>query len=481
MSNKANSDRDDKFFPARGEDNKPKAPGAFTSSFMGTGNDSDSSAATDPKVPKSPIPFTAQFGSAAAFAPATESPSPSPVTELPGIRNQQPASSAGAFTRMFAPETAAKSQSPEPPTEITRVFERTAREATNSSPQTPRASGFTEMFGSSGPSAPVQEAKKAPLAPTPLAPTLSEFKPAGFTELFKPQSPGTQSAPAAEAPLSPLSAQPATGRFTELFKGESISREAPTPPPTPFSGTGTGGFTEFFRTPSSAPASTPPAANAPAETAPGGFTQLFKGSAIPSKGSPVSPKPAGELTQMISGGSLAPQQPPAASPGAVSQAGATRLFTAGTDAPAMAPLPAGPSEYTRIVSPRQLKDLQQTTSVLNNAAQASQTPGGAGVPPVPNWPNLAAPPMAGAAPVAPQLGAPLMPPAAPPWQVQVPQHPPFVAQPPQPPNMGKALPTLPAVAPNQGSKILTYLPLIIGLNVLFLIAVLFILLFALKR
>src|SRR5437868_1936337 len=390
---------------------------------MGTGNDSDSSAATDPKVPKSPIPFTAQFGSAAAFAPATESPSPSPVTELPGIRNQQPASSAGAFTRMFAPETAAKSQSPEPPTEITRVFERTAREATNSSPQTPRASGFTEMFGSSGPSAPVQEAKKAPLAPTPLAPTLSEFTPTGFTELFKPQSPGTQSAPAAEAPLSPLSAQPATGRFTELFKGESISREAPTPPPTPFSGTGTGGFTEFFRTPSSAPASTPPAANAPAETAPGGFTQLFKGSAIPSKGSPVSPKPAGELTQMISGGSLAPQQPPAASPGAVSQAGATRLFTAGTDAP----------------------------------------------------------PMAGAAPVAPQLGAPLMPPAVPPWQVQVPQHPPFVAQPPQPPNMGKALPTLPAVAPNQGSKILTYLPLIIGLNVLFLIAVLFILLFALKR
>ena len=71
--------------------------------------------------------------------------------------------------------------------------------------------------------------------------------------------------------------------------------------------------------------------------------------------------------------------------------------------------------------------------------------------------------------------------SAPPWQVQVPQHPPFVAQPPQPPNMGKALPTLPAVAPNQGSKILTYLPLIIGLNVLFLIAVLFILLFALKR
>jgi len=78
-----------------------------------------------------------------------------------------------------------------------------------------------------------------------------------------------------------------------------------------------------------------------------------------------------------------------------------------------------------------------------------------------------------------------MPHGMPPWQppqVQVQQPPPYVFQPPQAPNIPTAVPPAPAlVAPKAESKILTYLPIIIGLNVLFLIAVLLILLFALKR
>ena len=56
--------------------------------------------------------------------------------------------------------------------------------------------------------------------------------------------------------------------------------------------------------------------------------------------------------------------------------------------------------------------------------------------------------------------------------MQAPQVPTLPTTPPVP---------VPAPVPKTESKIVTYLPLIIGLNVLFLIAVLLILLFALKR
>lgn len=471
MSNNANSDRDDdKFFPARGEDEKPKAPGAFTRSFMGAGSDSDTPSPPDPKAPKSPIPFTAQFGSAGAFAPEQESPRPGSVPERSGGGNQQPTPFGRSFTKMFGSNAAAESQPSEPPAEITRVFDRSATSATV--PKESRPSGFTEMFGSAQPSAPAPE---PPVAPTPV-----ESKAPGFTELFKPQAPVAQSTPAVQVPVSPLSAQPGTGRFTELFKSESTPAAAkPVQAPTPFSSSGASGFTELFKTPaiSEQPAGGPlpmPATPPATESAAGGFTQLFKDSGSPSRPTSVSPKPAGELTQMISGAGLTSKLP-LATPSAA-QAGATRLFTGESSAPPMAPLPAGPSEYTRIVSSRQLMDLQQGASLPGNSAppaSASQ-PVVPGVPPT--WPNVGAPPVA-----TPQMGTPPVPPGAQPWQFQVPQHPPFAAQPPQAPNIPTALPTPPAVAPGTGSKILTYLPLIIGLNVLFLIAVLFILLFALKR
>lgn len=477
MSNNENSKREnDKFFPSRTDD-KPRAPGAFTRSFMGTDAPGPASP-LDSNTPASPAPFTAQFGSVNSFGSAPES-WPGSIPERVSGDSQQPAS-AGSLTTMFGSNASAQKQSSEPQTEVTRVLDHLV---TNSqAPKNTNPSGFTQMFGSVQ-AAP--ETREPSAAASPF-----EGKTLDSTDFFKSPTPAAPSTPTAEAPLSPLSAQPGTGRFTELFKNESTSSTPkPAPAPTPFSSSGPSGFTELFKTSSiSAQPSAPSPATSPApESTPGGFTQLFKGSAPPARPTPVSPKPAGELTQMISGSGLT-SKPPSSSPGNAPQAGATRLFSGESSAPAMAPLPSGPSEYTRVVSSRQLRDLQAIPAASNSAApgSSSQVQGG-GIPPVPGWPTMPPPPPMplSATPPLPQLATPPMPHGMPPWQppqVQVQQPPPYVFQPPQAPNIPTAVPPAPAlVAPKAESKILTYLPIIIGLNVLFLIAVLLILLFALKR
>ena len=467
MSSNANSNRDDdKFFPPRTDDEKPKAPGAFTQQFMGTSAPTGPTSPLDSKTPPSPTPFTAQFGSVNPFS-GPESRTAS-VPERVSEGSQQPASGE-SFTNMFGSNATSQKQAFEPQTEVTRVFDRAATKS--QVPQETKPSGFTEMFGSVRPASP--ESTQPSVASDPF-----QAKTPDFTELFKPAAPAAPSTPAAQVPLSPLSAQPGTGRFTELFKNELPSAAPkPAPAPTPFSSSGPSGFTELFKSSSlSSQRSAPPPATPPAtESTPGGFTQLFKGSVPSARPTPVPPKPAGELTQMISGG-IASKPPSAPSPGA----GATRLFSGESSAaPAMGPLPPGPSEYTRIVSPRQLRELQQATPAANNAAPSAatgQAPALPGAPQMPAWPIPTAAP-------APQLASPPMPQGVPSWQppqVQVQPAPPLAWQPPQVP-----APIPPAAAPTPvpkaESKILTYLPLIIGLNVLFLIAVLLILLFALKR
>ena len=183
MSNNANSERDsDKFFPAGREDDKPKAPGSFTRSFMGSGTETEPS--LPEPAPRSPIPFTAQFGNSNAFPPTPESARPSSVSERTSTGSSPAPASGGSFTKMFTSEAPA-SQPTDPPLEVTRVFDRPPREATNSSlPQTSRSSGFTEMFGSTESAAPVSEPKQPAITPAPF-----QSNPGGFTELFKPQAP----------------------------------------------------------------------------------------------------------------------------------------------------------------------------------------------------------------------------------------------------------------------------------------------------
>ena len=455
MSNNANSNRDDdKFFPQRTEDDKPKAPGSFTQSFMGPGAGASASAAFESVTPKSPTPFTAQFGSTDAFAPMRDVVHSGSIPEARDKETQPPTGPSGSFTTMFGSKTAAGSPPSESLTEVTRVFDRSATPVPAPKELTP--SGFTELFGSQRQAPSVPEPQKPPALVSPFESRTAGSKTPGFTELFKPQSQAVAPSIPAQLPVSPLSAQPGTGRFTELFKTESAAAAVkPAVAPTPFSTSGPSGFTELFRTPSAAPqpAAVPPITPSAPESAPGGFTQLFKGSVASAPPAPVTPKAAGEFTQMISGSALTTK--PATTSPAAPGAGATRLFNGESIAPSMAPLPAGPSEYTRVVSVRQLQELQQSPPAANTAA-----------PPV----------------SAPQLTMPPIPQAVPSWQPpQVQQAPPVAWQPPQPviPTTFPAPPAAPA--PKAESKILTYLPLIIGLNVLFLIAVLLILLFALKR
>ena len=112
----------------------------------------------------------------------------------------------------------------------------------------------------------------------------------------------------------------------------------------------------------------------------------------------------------------------------------------------------------------------------------------AGSPPVPAIgpsPNI---PMAGNPPAmqVPQFGSPPAPYGAPQWQAPPPpqvQPPQVTWQPPHAPSISMAAPALNEQShAHQGqSKLMKYLPLVIVLNVLFLLAVLLIVLFALKR
>ena len=465
MSSNANSNReDDEFFSPGTADDKPKAPGSFTQSFMATGTPTGPASLLDPKTPASPTPFTAEFGNVNSLGSFPESGTDCVPARVSGASQQSASAGSGAFTTMFGSNAPAQKQSSEPQTEVTRVFD---RPATNPPvPSEARPSESREMFSSAPPAAP--ENTQPSVASSP-----SGAKTPNFTELFKSPAAAAPSTPAAQVPLSPLSAQSGTGRFTELFKNEStFVAPKPVSSPTPFS-SGPSGFTGLFKSSSisAQPSATPPTTVPATESTSGGFTQLFKGSLPSARPTPTPPKPAGELTQMISGSGLSPSS---ANPGSTPQAGATRLFSGESSAPAMAPPPSGPSEYTRVVSPRQLRELQQTAPAANNSAPPAatgQTPAMPGAPQMPAWPTASAPLMPTVAPApAPQFASPPMPQGVPPWQ------------PPQVPNLAAAFPpATPPPVPKAESKILTYLPLIIGLNVLFLIAVLLILLFALKR
>src|SRR5205823_8218287 len=175
---------------------KPKSPGAFTRSFMDAGSKGDTPAPFDAKLPKAPLPFTAQFGTDSAIFPVAESSIASSFPERAATGTQPPPSSAESFTKMFGSQAPAENQPSNSVSaaEVTRVFDRPARGPLSPPPPTPRSSGFTEMFGSARSSSSVPEARTAPV--TPIA---AESKPTGFTELFKAQSPSAQLPLGAEA------------------------------------------------------------------------------------------------------------------------------------------------------------------------------------------------------------------------------------------------------------------------------------------
>jgi len=102
VSSNANSNReDDEFFSPGTADDKPKAPGSFTQSFMATGTPTGPASLLDPKTPASPTPFTAEFGNVNSLGSFPESGTDCVPARVSGASQQSASAGSGAFTTMF--------------------------------------------------------------------------------------------------------------------------------------------------------------------------------------------------------------------------------------------------------------------------------------------------------------------------------------------------------------------------------------------
>ena len=388
--------------------------------------------------------FTALFGG----APLGSSPAPAAPAMKP---NNAPANpKPGAFTAMFGAEEAKAHLEPTPP--------RPAAVPPAPASSAPKPGAFTAMFGAEEAKAHLERPSIPPPAPTPAAPAP---KAGAFTAMFgaeeakahleRPSIPPPAPAPAAPAPKA--------GAFTAMFGAEEAKAHLEPKP-------GPGAFTRMFDS-QEAPPHNPGVVGSPA----------------PTPSIPAMPASTPSLPPVAS----APQTNAPASP-------ATRFFK-GVDAvaaPKAPAIPSGPSEYTRVVK------FSEALKEQGGGPGVPPTPGaGMGVPPagVPASNEISGPSFR--PPVMP--GYPVMPgvqgvPAYPP-QVQMPQYPspqmpvpgqpygiPGVAPPPmpqyQPPQFQAPPLPVPKVPPVAQPK--SWMPLVILFLGLTVLALLIVLLFALR-
>jgi hypothetical protein len=436
---------------------------------------------------------------------------------------------AGEFSRVFQPyrETAPgqqaaqsiapeQSSTPEPtrasrsesPGEFTRLFQSgvgtPAAAASNAAPPSantaadrgsldisqilrsldrPQSSDTGASFPAAGPSAP------------PVAQAHQDA--AGFTELFRQFSDGrafdssstSEMAAAAPATSAQGQASPAEGAdtesFTQIFKSVAYPPfESSTPPlATPFGASGfpaqaeigstsdANSFTQIMNR-LSHPNAGPAKADGEMTALPNPATPLPQPSSE-QQTFPESRTGPGTFTKLMS--SL--EQPPAAVAGRSSVplnspnesaggAEATAIFATPQKAdPPPAPQPAGPSEYTRVISRSAARELQQS-------APASP------VQPAPTF----APPQQIARPqvptAAPQARAAMpMPPAMQPPQAQVP---PFAMPVGASPQMAP-LPQAPPPAAPAMSKLQQYMPLLLIANAVLMVILICLVIFAMKH
>jgi hypothetical protein len=228
----------------------------------------------------------------------------------------------------------------------------------------------------------LQGAKAAPSAPAPAA-----TRDAGdFTRMF--QKPFGTVVPAEQKPVAQASKP---GEFTQLFEppGHYRATEPPQrmdPPmpsaPTPLaSESQPGEFTRLFRGPLASPSefpSQPLPAAAPTQRTPGEFTRVFGG------GTPIGPSTSSSTTSPPAPPQVAPSQP-----GFLTESLESR--PAPLNSPAVAPVPAGPGEFTRVI--------RSPSPAAPVASPAPQTP-----------PPSAAAPLPITMPVVPVAPAPHIPP-----------------------------------------------------------------------
>jgi len=293
-----------------------------------------------------------------------------------------------------------------------------------------------------------------------------------------------------------------TGEFTRFFRGPFTGEspvEVPDTLPERPPQKGPGEFTVIFGPPKQSLTSEPPLAGSPLSDAPpreetGAFTRLFSASEQPEKTSPTAqlpcePKatteaagafpavrepvwtPAGPPPAKLSADYRAPAQPAPIDTGVPrenqplfssrsKEESATRVFSpSGADVEVrQPPLQSGPSAYTILISggAKGSTAPEEPPIASGSPKPAAQFPG------VPSPPAIAPPPI----PAPPALKFP--PQAKPPAPPSIPKiEPPKWPQAPQPPEVPKAP--------------VSYWPLVLIMNGLFIIAVLLVLYFALKH
>jgi hypothetical protein len=394
-------------------------PGAFTKEFLAVLDGSDKLGSTPPASPK------------------------------PEITNEP-----GEFTREFMSLSASAPRDKEPaapPTEAPGFFQDVSPGPATSASMSPipkpmpdkKTGEFTRFFR--GYSEAPSEPPASPFSPgadvlgtRAREPEASHDSPGEFTKMFK-----ADFAAPPESQEKPITARfdPRSPRPTQPI------RLAPDPlPQRPISPVEASPFREpVSRAPDSSANATP------------SFAPAWSGQTTPTP-MPVSPatpfpRPPTE-SQPMPANSLEPAW-------REDKSGATRLMTPpAAQQPSPAPVSTGPSEFTRIISPISVP----------GGGPPPPGPSPAAAPPTqlpsmqPHLPPVPAPPIAMRTPVVPQ--APAVP--------QVPPVPSLAAMPAPPP---------PAPAPQPGappSKLGSYLPLIITLNVLLLVAIAIVLYFALK-
>lgn len=294
-----------------------------------------------------------------------------------------------------------------------------------------------------------------------VAPEKGNSKPGEFTNFF--QGPFRPDNPAdvpdfQSQPIEPP--QKKVGEFTALFGRPSNPTAAPEPPlnPPPM-----GTFTSLFRDMDAAKqtftarTSTPGAVIAPPEPAPivPAPQKLPPVPEPPAYAAPAAPiVPAAPVIPPTPASSAPAEKPPVPRPSASPGDGATGAFQRPAAEPAPMPAaeePVGPSPYTQIISRPKMADLEESHEAASAPAASA---GKFKAPSMPKIPGAAPPPLPKIPPPppAPKFAAP-KPPAAP----KVPK----IDAPPPPP--------------------VSYWPLVITLTVLFFLAVILVLFFALRH
>jgi hypothetical protein len=387
----------------------------------------------------------------------------------------------------------------------------------------PSPGSFTQRFGGVDTSSPrpglgnTPDESSKPVGGLEVEQPASVSPPGAFTKLFstpQPQSdPGIEgwneppkaSLPSASSPpfqdqdLNPAGSKQLPDRGL-VRKSSSQSREPQ--PATP---------SEVFQNPL-APESQPrqplPAIHLPGDASlrratagerklkPGSFTRLFRAVTSPPSPSQKPANPKNDLTRMRESGS-APQPQTVVNPfpevspyssgtsplSPTNPQQATKLFSQEKQADVSPNIESGPSSFTRVINSSNLRSAQE------NSGAAAQPTANPLVPVVSPNPPASTPITSWTPPSAPVVGYPQTPaiptsvpgipsawsapPVALPYPPQI--QPPQVSFPSSPP-----VPA-PAAEPTPNSKLTAYLPLIIAMNFLLLLAILVIVLFAVKK